>query len=78
MSFAPAGTFVLRTCPVRPYATAAWRRGVVDQGHGPRLEEVKPVKTWLMLGSAAAVTTVGLALLAGKGDIRRLWRMHNM
>jgi hypothetical protein len=36
------------------------------------------VKTWLILGSAAAVTTVGLAWLAGKDDIRRLWRMHNM
>ena len=39
---------------------------------------MEPVKTWLMLGSATAVTAVGVALLAGKDDIRRFWWMHNM
>jgi hypothetical protein len=40
--------------------------------------EVEPMKTWFILGSAAVVTAVSVALLAGKDDIRRLWRMHNM
>jgi hypothetical protein len=39
---------------------------------------VEPVKTWFIAGSAAALTAVGVALLAGKDDIRRLWWMHNM
>jgi hypothetical protein len=39
---------------------------------------VEPVKKWLVFGSAAAVASVGAALLAGKEDIRRLWKMHNM
>jgi hypothetical protein len=41
------------------------------------LREVEAVKTWLVIGSAAAVTVVCVALLAGKDDIRRFWRMHN-
>jgi hypothetical protein len=36
------------------------------------------VKTWFAVGSAAAVTAVCVALLAGKDDIRRFWQMHNM
>jgi hypothetical protein len=36
------------------------------------------VSTWFVVGSAAVVTVVGVALLAGKDDIRRFWRMHNM
>jgi hypothetical protein len=36
------------------------------------------VKTWFAVGSAAAVTAVGAALLAGKNDIRRFWQMRNM
>ncbi len=36
------------------------------------------MKTWLVVGSAAAVAVAGAALLAGKDDIRRFWRMHNM
>ena len=36
------------------------------------------MKTWFVLGSAAAVTAVGAALLAGKDDIRRFWKMRNM
>ena len=36
------------------------------------------MKTWLIVGSATAVTAVGVVLLAGQGDIRRLWRMHTM
>jgi hypothetical protein len=39
---------------------------------------VELVKTWFVLASAAAVTAVGVALLAGKDDIRRFRRMHNM
>jgi hypothetical protein len=39
---------------------------------------VEPVKTWLVLGSAATVIAVGVALLAGKDDIRRFWQMRNM
>jgi hypothetical protein len=38
---------------------------------------VELVKTWFIVGSAA-VTAVGVALLAGKDDIRRFWRMRNM
>jgi hypothetical protein len=36
------------------------------------------VNTWLVVGSAAVVAAIGAALLAGKDDIRRFWRMHNM
>jgi hypothetical protein len=36
------------------------------------------VKKCFVLTSAAMVTAVGVALLAGKDDIRRFWRMHNM
>ena len=36
------------------------------------------MKTWFVLGSAAAVTVVGAALLAGNDDIRRFWKMRNM
>ena len=36
------------------------------------------MKKWFALGSAAAVTAVGVALLAGKDDIRRFLRMRNM
>jgi hypothetical protein len=36
------------------------------------------VHTWLLVGSAAVVAAVGVALLAGKDDIRRFWRIHNM
>jgi hypothetical protein len=36
------------------------------------------VKTWFVLGSAAAVIAVGAALLAGKDDIRRFSQMRNM
>ena len=36
------------------------------------------MKKWFALGSAAAVTAVGVALLAGKGDIRRFWQMRKM
>ncbi len=36
------------------------------------------MKKWFALGSAAAVAAVGVALLAGKDDIRRIWQMHNM
>jgi hypothetical protein len=39
---------------------------------------VEPVKTCLIVGSATAVAAVGVALLAGKDDIRRFWRMHSM
>jgi len=44
------------------------------------------MKTWFVAGSPAAVTVVcaallagaGVALFAGKDDIRRFWQMHNM
>jgi hypothetical protein len=36
------------------------------------------VKKWLVLTSAAAGMAVGVALLAGKDDIRRFLRMRNM
>ena len=36
------------------------------------------MKKCLVIASAVAVTAVGVALLAGKDDIRRIWRMHNM
>jgi hypothetical protein len=39
---------------------------------------VGPVKTWFVMGSAAAVAAVCVALLAGKDDIRRFWQIHNM
>jgi hypothetical protein len=39
---------------------------------------VEPVKTWFVMGAAAAVTAVGVALLAGKDDIRRFRQMRNM
>jgi hypothetical protein len=39
---------------------------------------VRLVKKCFVLGSAVAATAVGVALLAGRNDIRRFWRMHNM
>jgi hypothetical protein len=39
---------------------------------------VVTVKKWFALGSAAAVAAVGVALLAGKDDIRRFRQMRNM
>jgi hypothetical protein len=39
---------------------------------------VELVKTWFIVASTAAVAAVGVALLAGKDDIRRFLRMHNM
>jgi hypothetical protein len=36
------------------------------------------VKKCFVMASAIAVTAVGAALLAGKDDIRRFWKMHNM
>jgi hypothetical protein len=54
---------------------AAARRAL---GAGSELKEVEPVKTWFVLGTAAAATAVGVVLLAGKDDIRRFWQMHNM
>ncbi len=36
------------------------------------------MKKWFALGSLAAVTAVGVALLAGKDDIRRFLQMRNM
>jgi len=36
------------------------------------------VNTWLVVGSAAAVAAVCVALLAGKDDIRRFWQIRNM
>jgi len=39
---------------------------------------VGTVKKWFALGSAAAVAAVGVALLAGKDDIRRFWQMRSM
>ena len=36
------------------------------------------MNTWFVVGSAAAVTAVAVALLAGKDDIRRFWQIHNM
>ena len=36
------------------------------------------MNTWFVVGSAAAVAAVCVALLAGKDDIRRFWQMRNM
>ena len=36
------------------------------------------MNTWFMAGSAAVVAAVCVALLAGKDDIRRFRRIHNM
>ena len=36
------------------------------------------MKTWLAVGSVAAVTAVGVALLAGIDDIRRFRQMRKM
>jgi hypothetical protein len=47
-------------------------------GGGVTGKEVDPVKKWFVLASVAAATAVCLALLAGKDDIRRFWRMHKM
>jgi hypothetical protein len=41
-----------------------------------RVKEVGPVKKRFAV--AVAVTAVCVAVLAGKDDIRRFWRMHNM
>lgn len=36
------------------------------------------MNTWLVVGSAAVVAAVCVALQAGKNDIRRFWQIHNM
>ena len=36
------------------------------------------MNTWFVVGSAAVVTAVCVALLAGKDDIHRFWQMRNM
>ena len=36
------------------------------------------MNTWLVVGSAAVVTAVCVALLAGKDDICRFWQIRNM
>jgi len=67
-------------CPIGrdPFAPATRRPSGLEWRQRPRLKEVGPVKTWLVVGSATAVAAVGVALLAGKDDIRRFWRMHTM
>jgi hypothetical protein len=73
----PAGTLVLPVAAIRPFRTAAARHGLgkVDLEAG---KEVGPVKKPFILASAAAVAAVCVALLAGKDDIRRFWRIYNM
>lgn len=70
-----AGTFALPILAVHPYRIAGAGRGL---GTGSRTKEVVTVKKWFALGSLAAVTAVGVALLAGKDDIRRFLQMRNM
>lgn len=67
-------------CPAIPGHSSLWHRGrqAWTRDGGPELKEVEPMKTWFVLGSAAAVTVVGAALLAGNDDIRRFWKMRNM
>ncbi len=36
------------------------------------------MNTWFVVGSAAVVAAVCVALLAGKDDIRRFLQIHNM
>ena len=36
------------------------------------------MNTWVVVGAAAVVTAVAVALLAGKDDIRRFWQIRNM
>jgi len=60
---------------VHPYRIAGAGRGLQT---GRTTEEGITVKKWLALGSAAAVGAVGVALLAGKDDIRRFWQMRSM
>ena len=36
------------------------------------------MNTWFLVGSAAVAAAVCVALLAGKDDIRRFRRIHNM
>jgi hypothetical protein len=43
-----------------------------------RLQEVGPVNTWFVVGSAAVAAAVCVALLAGKDDIRRFRQIRNM
>ena len=70
-----AGTFDLPVVAVRPYGIAVARRAL---GTWTRLEEVELVKTWFVVGSAAAVTAVGVALPVGMDDIRRFRQMRKM
>ena len=49
------------------------RREPVQDGE----KEVRLVKKWFVLGSAAAVTAVCVALLTSKDDVRRSWRKRN-
>lgn len=64
---------------IHPYCTWDAPRGL---GTGLGLldyrQEVGPVNTWVVVGSAAVVTAVAVALLAGKDDIRRFWQIRNM
>jgi hypothetical protein len=58
---------------IHPYCAAITLRWT---GNRQDLKEVGTVKTRFVL--AAAVTAVCVALLAGKDDVRRFWRMRNM
>ena len=45
------------------------KRAATDRGHGMK---------WLMWALVAVVIAIGLALLAGKGDLQRFQRMRRM
>lgn len=66
-------------CPAGFGHSSLWHRDRAACTRGrDRLKEVELVKTWFVVGSAAAVTAVGVALLAGIDDIRRFRRMRKM
>jgi hypothetical protein len=62
---------------IHPYrAAVAWRG--LGTGPEPEAGEVELVKKCFVVASVAAMTAVGVALVAGKDDIRRFLRMHSM
>jgi hypothetical protein len=67
-----------RPLAVHPYCIWDGLRGLWARTRTTRLQEVGPVNTWFVVGSAAVAAAVCVALLAGKDDIRRFRQIRNM
>jgi len=74
----PPGPLSRRSLIVHPYCHQGARHELRGKNLDYRLKKVRPVNTWVVVGSAAVVAAICVALLAGKNDIRRFRQIHNM